>query len=88
MDTLEQLSITLPADMARLIRAKVQSGDYASNGEVVQEAIRAWQSQDRLRDERLAAIRRKIVEADADPRLSLTEEEVDRHFAARIRAHD
>jgi hypothetical protein len=35
--------------------------------------------------ERYEAIRAKIAEADADPRPSLTEEEVDRHFEARLK---
>lgn len=88
MQTVERLSITLPTDMARLIRAKVQAGGYASNSEVIREALRAWQAQEALREEHLAVIRQKIAEADADPRPSLTEEEVDRHFAARFGVHE
>ncbi len=83
MQNVERLSITLPAEMARLIRAKVEEGSYASNSEVIREAMRAWQAQEQLRSERLAGIRAKIAEADADPRPSLTDEEVDRHFQAR-----
>ena len=41
MAGIERLSITLPADMARLIRAKVEEGSYASNSEVIREAQRA-----------------------------------------------
>jgi len=69
--------------MARLVRLKVEEGGYASNSEVIREALRAWSAQEQLRGERLATIRAKIAEADNDPRPSLTEEEVDRHFAAR-----
>ena len=53
MTTVERLSITLPADMARLIRAKVEEGRYASNSEVIREALRTWQAQEQLRAERL-----------------------------------
>jgi len=85
MQNVERLSITLPTEMARLIRAKVEEGGYASNSEVVREAMRAWQVQEKLRADQLASIRAKIAEADADPRPSLTEEDVDKHFEARRR---
>ena len=42
MQAAEKLSITLPADMVRTIRAKVQGGMYASNSEVIREAMRGW----------------------------------------------
>jgi antitoxin ParD1/3/4 len=38
----EKLSITLPAEMARMIREKVSSGAYGSNSEVIREALRGW----------------------------------------------
>ena len=84
MQNVERLSITLPTEMAHMIRAKVKEGSYASNSEVIREAMRAWQEQEQLRCHRLTALRAKIAEADADPRLSLTEEEVDRHFDERL----
>jgi antitoxin ParD1/3/4 len=83
MQHVERLSITLPTEMARLIRSKVEGGGYASNSEVIREAMRAWQAQEQQRAERLDSIRAKIAEADADPRSSLSEGDVDRHFAAR-----
>ena len=69
MAAVERLSITLPADMARLIRAKVEEGRYASNSEVIREALRTWQTQEQLRAERLASVRARIAEADTGPRL-------------------
>jgi antitoxin ParD1/3/4 len=85
MQNVERLSITLPTEMARLIRAKVEEGGYASNSEVIREAMRAWQEQEQLRAHRLEDIRAKIAEADLDPRPSLTEAEVDRHFEERLK---
>ena len=85
MQPIERLSITLPAEMANLIRAKVEEGRYASNSEVIREALRAWQEQEQLRAHRLEDMRKKIAEADADPRPSLTEADVDRHFEERLR---
>ena len=84
MQNVERLSITLPADMARLIRAKVEGGGYASNSEVIREAMRAWQEQEQLRAQRLEAARAKIAEADAETVPPLSDADVDRHFAERL----
>jgi antitoxin ParD1/3/4 len=84
MQSVERLSITLPTEMAHMIRAKVREGSYASNSEVIREAMRAWQEQELLRAERLASIRAKIAESDADPRPSISAEEVERHFEERL----
>ncbi len=42
MSTIERLTITMPADMAAIIKAAVDAGDYASTSEVVREALREW----------------------------------------------
>ncbi len=84
MSHLERLSVTLPAEIARLIRAKVESGDYASDSDVVREALQAWQTGHEPEANRLSVIREKIAEADADPAPSLTEDDVDRHFRAKM----
>jgi antitoxin ParD1/3/4 len=80
MHTVERLSITLPAEMARMIRAKVAAGQYATNSEVIREALRLWQEKEERHQARLAVVRTKIQESLDDPRPSLTEEEVDEHF--------
>ena len=41
MRTTRQLSITLPNDMADVLRDKVSAGDYASESEVIREGLRA-----------------------------------------------
>ena len=58
----EKLSITLPAEMARMIREKVSSGAYGSNSEVIREALRGWLERDR----RLAALDKAIAHGVAD----------------------
>ena len=85
MRNVERLSITLPADMARMIRAQVEEGRYASNSEVIREAMRAWQEQELLRSQRLAAVRAKLAEADAEIAPPLSDAEVERHFAERLK---
>ncbi len=37
------ISIALPPEMNELVQAAVASGDYATDSEVVQEALREWQ---------------------------------------------
>lgn len=58
----EKLSITLPAEMVRLIRDKVATGAYGSNSEVIRDALRAWLERDR----RLAALDTAIATGLAD----------------------
>ncbi|MGB8423405.1 type II toxin-antitoxin system ParD family antitoxin, partial [Paraburkholderia sp.] len=56
MRTTKQFSITLPNEMAELIRTKVASGEYASESEVIRDGLRTLAARDRageawLRDE-------------------------------------
>ena len=56
MRTTRQMSITLPVEMAKLVKDKVASGAYAPESEVVREGLRALQERDAavekwLRDE-------------------------------------
>ena len=68
MEPAEKLSITLPASLARFVREKVETGAYASNSEVIREALRASQERDGSRKQRLAEIRLELEEAMRDPR--------------------
>ena len=76
----EKLSITLPADMARMVRDKVEGGAYASNSEVIREALRAWQEREAMKAHRMKEIREKIAESVNDPRPSFTDKEVNRRL--------
>jgi antitoxin ParD1/3/4 len=48
MRTTQQMSITLPNEMAELVKAKVASGQYASESEVIRAGIRALMERDRV----------------------------------------
>ena len=85
MQNVERLSVTLPMEMARIIRSKVESGLYASNSEVVREAMRRWMEAEARRGERLDVIRARIAAADADPRASVSDDDVAAHLARRGR---
>lgn len=47
MRSTQQFSVTLPNEMATQVRAKVASGEYASESEVIREGLRALQERDR-----------------------------------------
>jgi antitoxin ParD1/3/4 len=47
MRTTQQLSITLPNEMADLVRAKVATGEYATESEVIREGLRTLLARDR-----------------------------------------
>ena len=47
MRTTRQLSITLPNDMADVVKAKVKTGQYASESEVIRDGLRALLARDR-----------------------------------------
>jgi putative addiction module CopG family antidote len=50
MRTTQQLSITLPIEMADAIKAKVSSGEYATESEVIRDGLRALLARDRAVD--------------------------------------
>ena len=45
--TTQQLSITLPNDMAEAVKNKVQVGEYATESEVIRDGLRALLARDR-----------------------------------------
>jgi len=45
MRTTQALSITLPVEMAQMVKDKVSSGEYASESEVVRAGLRALNAQ-------------------------------------------
>jgi putative addiction module CopG family antidote len=47
MRTTKQMSITLPNEMAEFVREKVARGDYASDSEVLRDALRVLRERDR-----------------------------------------
>ena len=47
MRSTRQLSVTLPNEMADMVREKVASGEYATESEVIRDGLRALQARDR-----------------------------------------
>jgi putative addiction module CopG family antidote len=77
------LSITLPHDMAKMVKAKVASGEYATESEVIRDGLRALLARDAaveswLRDE----VTKSYDEHVADPASAIPAEKI----MARLRA--
>ena len=83
MQAAEKLSITLPAEMVRVIRDKVSTGAYSSNSELIREALRGWMERER----RLELLDRAIAQGIADAEAGRTQEldevraEIGKHLA-------
>lgn len=50
MRSTQQFSITLPNEMAEAVRAKVASGEYATESEVIRDGLRALLARDQAVD--------------------------------------
>ena len=60
MADIERLTITLPVEMAAVVRSAVDTGDYASSSEVVRAALRDWKLKRALQLEELATLKADI----------------------------
>ena len=66
MSAIEGLTVTLPAEMAAVVKSAVETGDYASTSEVVRAALRDWKMKRALQVEELAALKADIDTGLAD----------------------
>jgi len=77
MRSTQQFSVTLPNEMAALVRAKVASGEYASESEVMREGLRALSARERALDNWLTQSALPAYDAyKADPSRGLSLEDV------------
>ena len=58
MPNVEKVSIALTPEMAAVVRQAVESGDYASNSEIVREALRDWKLKRALQQQEVEELRR------------------------------
>lgn len=61
------MAVKLPQDIAKLVTARVESGDFASPEEVLRSAMAPWIAREQARSVTLDELRAKIAEGDADP---------------------
>ena len=87
MRTTKQFSITLPHEMAQIVRAKVESGEYASESEVIRDGLRALQLHERALE---TFLREQVAPAydaiKADPSRAVSAETVRASLAAAHRS--
>ncbi len=55
--TVEKITIALTQEIAKNVRAAVETGDYASTSEVVREALRDWQLKRTAQQEQITHLR-------------------------------
>ena len=83
MRTTQQFSITLPTEMASLVKSKVASGDYATESEVIRDGLRVLMARDRAMEHWLHSQVGPAHDAlQADPSRALPISEVRRRMAA------
>jgi putative addiction module CopG family antidote len=83
MRTTQQLSITLPNEMAEAVKAKVLAGEYATESEVIRDGLRALLARDRAVDSWLVQQVGPAYDAlQADPTRAVTAEQVRNRLAA------
>lgn len=82
MRTTQQFSITLPTEMASLVKSKVVSGDYATESEVIRDGLRVLMARDRAMEHWLHSQVGPAHDAlQADPSRALPIAEVRRRIA-------
>ena len=77
MRTTQQMSITLPNELAEAVRAKVDSGEYATESEVIPDGLRTLMARERAVEHWL---RRQVGQAyeelKADPSRAVTAKQI------------
>jgi antitoxin ParD1/3/4 len=65
MSKIERVTVALPAEALETARAAVESGEYASTGEVVRDAMRLWENHRALQAQEIARLRKAYAEGIA-----------------------
>ncbi|QDD62959.1 type II toxin-antitoxin system ParD family antitoxin [Herbaspirillum seropedicae] len=83
MRTTQQMSITLPNEMADVVKSKVRSGEYASESEVIRDGLRTLLARDRAVENWLSNQVAPAYDAlKADPSRAVSVDEVRARLAA------
>ena len=83
MRNTQAISVTLPHDMAAMVKAKVASGEYATESEVIRDGLRTLLARDAALESWLhGEVAKSYDEFTADPSIGIPAGEV----MARLRA--
>jgi antitoxin ParD1/3/4 len=86
MDEGETISVTLPADLVRAMRERVDAGAYASVDEIVSEAARGLLEEDEPDGPEITSyMRQAIRDSLAEPGPDIPMEEVFENLHRRLR---
>lgn len=66
MAELERLTVTMPSELAAVVKTAVAAGDYASTSEVVREALRDWKIKRAIQHKEIATLKTDIDNGLAD----------------------
>ena len=84
MRTTQQFSVTLPIEMANLVKTKVAGGEYATESEVIRDGLRVLMARDRAVESWLAQEVAPAYDAlKADPGRAIPIDEVRERLAAQ-----
>jgi antitoxin ParD1/3/4 len=87
MPAAEKISITLTPEMNRMIKERVEAGEFGSTSELIREALRIWQKREEVHQENLAAIRAYLQQSIDDPRPSVAAGDVFNRLRKRHETH-
>lgn len=83
MRSTQQISVTIPKEMAAQIKARVASGEYASESEVIRDGLRALQAREKAVDDWLRSDIAPVYDAmKADPSRGRSLDDVRKTLAA------
>lgn len=86
MRTTQQFSITLPNEMAAVVKAKVATGEYATESEVIRDGLRVLMARDKAMESWLQGQVGPAYDAlKADPSRAATTDRVRARLAAEHR---
>lgn len=85
MRSTQPLTITLPHDMAQMVKDKVSSGEYATESEVIRDGLRTLAARDEaierwLREEVVLTLK----DARAHPERLLTADQIRKNLTDRV----
>ena len=84
MRTTQQFSITLPNEMADVVKSKVAAGEYATESEVIRDGLRAMMARDRAIEQWLHQQVGPAFDAlKTDPSRAVSADQVRQHLAAK-----
>ena len=87
MRSTSPISVTLPHDMAAMVKAKVASGEYATESEVIRDGLRTLQARDAAVESWLKGeVAKSYDEYAADPNTGIPADEVMARLRTTYRA--